>query len=141
MRDLLFLASLDKVAQSLVPSIAEHLRMSVAFLSWQFRLPSKTLGVVDSSFLFCSISFFLQLYEEFLKETSILTAFLLGILVVMTSRRIPVRPTAPTLDRQNPSAKAVWGTMGNCSHYTGPQFLSFSTVASKQNESLLLRIS
>ena len=43
--------------------------------------------------------------------TSIVTAFLHGVLVVMTSPWIPARPTAPTLDRQNPSAKAVWGKM------------------------------
>ena len=48
---------------------------------------------------FCSIPFFLQLYEEFVKVTSILTAFLQEILVVMTSRRIPEQPTAHTVDR------------------------------------------
>ena len=69
--------------------------------------------LVEKLKVVCSILFSLQLYEEFLKVTSIMTAFLQGILVVMTSPRIPVQPTAPTPDRQNPSAKAVCGIAAN----------------------------
>ena len=40
------------------------------------------------------------------------------------SRRILPRPLAPTLDRQNPSAKAVWGITRIC-----PRRLNFIAVA------------
>ena len=57
---------------------------------------------------FCSIPFPLQLYEELLRVTSILTAFLKEFWLCEICR-ILEQPTAPTPDRQNPSAKAVWG--------------------------------
>ena len=61
---------------------------------------------------FAQVHFVLYLYEEFSKVTSVPTAFLRGIMVARTSPRIPARATAPTPDRQNPSAKAVWGMTG-----------------------------
>ena len=75
------------------------------------EIPDFDQFLLEKLKVFAKVHLFLQLYEEFLKVTSIMTAFLQGILVVMTSRRILPPPTAPTLDRQNPSAKAVWGKL------------------------------
>ena len=60
---------------------------------------------------FAQFYVFLQLYQAFLKMPSVLTEFLQGILFARTSHRMPPTATAPSLDRQNPSAEAVWDTM------------------------------
>ena len=68
-------------------------------------LPENLRGV-------CSIPFWPSTLQGLFRGTvtSALTAFLQGILFAWTSSRILPAATAPTLDRQNASAKSCLGT-------------------------------